>query len=183
MDTLSNGQGRGGDRVRVVGYARESPGVEDALPAFAQQEEIRRWASANGHHLVAVCQDSRQEGHALRRDGYVALLGTIAAGSVDAVVVAGIEALAADQIVQEILLWDLRSRGVGVVSTRPEDGTVTGEGDPGPTRMLIRDVLARVAEHAGVIENRPPSRPAGGADVVVRLLKDDPEDRSTAAGM
>ena len=157
--------------MRVVGYARESAGAEDALPVFAQQEEIRRWAAAHGHHLVAVCQDSRQAGYALRRDGYLALLGTIASGGVDAVVVAGLECLASDQIVQEILLWDLRSRGVPVVSTIAEEAPLTGDGDPGPTRMLIRDVLARVAEHAGTLDAHPPARPPGTADVVVQLLR------------
>ena len=169
--------------MRVVGYTRESAGAEDARPAFAQQEEIRRWVAEQGHHLVAVCQDSRQAGHALGRHGYLALLGTVGSGGVDAVVVPGIETLSSDQIVQEIILWDLQSRGVRVLSTHDDDLVLIGDADPGPTRMLIRDVLIRVAEHAETMTDRPMERPAGGADVVVELLApadDDPDPAPTA---
>jgi DNA invertase Pin-like site-specific DNA recombinase len=166
--------------VRVVGYARESVGVEDARPAFAQQEEIRRWAATRGHKLVAICQDSRQEGHALGRDGYLALLGTLASGGVDAVVIAGIDALASDHIVQEILLWDLRSRGIRVLSTQEEDAPILGEELPGPARMLVRDVLARVAEHAATLAILPLPRPPGVHDVVVQLLGGSTELEDTA---
>ena len=172
--------------MRVVGYARESAGAEDARPAFAQQEEIRRWIAEQGHHLVAVCQDSRQAGHALGRHGYLALLGTVGSGGVDAVVVPGIETLSSDQIVQEIILWDLQSRGVRVLSTHDDDLVLIGDADPGPTRMLIRDVLIRVAEHAETMTDRPMERPAGGTDVVVELLApadDDPDPAPTAAAL
>ncbi len=170
--------------MRVVGYTRESAGAEDARPAFAQQEEIRRWVAEHGHHLVAVCQDSRHAGHALGRDGYLALLGTVGSGGVDAVVVPGIETFSSDQIVQEIMLWDLMSRGVRVLSTHDDDLRLIGDADPGPARMLIRDVLIRVAEHAETMADRPMERPAGGADVVVELLapaEDDPDPAPEAA--
>lgn len=170
--------------MRVVGYTRESAGAEDARPAFAQQEEIRRWVAAQGHHLVAVCQDSKQAGHALGRDGYLALLGTVGSGGVDAVVVPGIETFSSDQIVQEIMLWDLMSRGVRVLSTHDDDVALIGDADPGPTRMLIRDVLIRVAEHAETMADKPMERPAGGADVVIELLTpadDDPDPAGAPA--
>ena len=175
--------------MRVVGYARESAGAEAVRPVFAQQEEIRRWASENGHHLVAVCQDGLTTGHhPLDRDGYLALLGTVGSGGVDAVVVPGVATLSHDQIVQEILLWDLQARGVRVLSTEQDDVAVVGDEDPGPTRMLIRDVLARVEEHARTLGRHPiaMARPAGGADVVVELLAalPDPteEDDNPAEG-
>jgi len=166
--------------VRVVGYTRESAGVEDARPAFAQQEEIRRWVAEQGHHLVAVCQDSRQAGQALGRDGYLALLGTIGSGGVDAIVVPGIETLSSDQIVQEIMLWDLQSRGVSVLSTHDDDLAVLDDQSPGPTRMLIRDVLTRVEEHADTMAGRSMDRPEGGTDVVIELLA--PVDDSVVPG-
>jgi len=170
--------------VRVVGYVREPVGAEQARPAFVQQEELRRWAAEQGHQLVAVCQDRSGDGHhPLDRDGYLTLLGTLASGGVDAVVVPGIAALSDDQIVQEILLWDLKARGVRVLSTDTEDVTFVGGDDPGATRMLIRDVLARVEEHARILSRHPTgrSRPIGGADVVVELLAalPDPEEVET----
>lgn len=168
--------------MRVVGYVRETADHEDTRPAFVQQEEIRRWTAANGHELVAVCRDSRPPEGAPGRAGYLALLGVVGSGSVDGVVLPGIATLSPDQIVQEILLWDLRSRGVRVVSTAPEDADVMGAEPPGPTRMLIRDVLGRVAEHADILGRRDLGRPPGPADVVVELLDDTvPRDRPTDA--
>lgn len=153
--------------MRVVGYVRESADPEDPRPAFAQYEEIRRWTTERGHHLVGICQDTRQAGHALGRDGYLALLGTIEAGGVDAVVVPGVETFSSDQIVQEIMLGDLRSRRVRVLSTRPDEAAVMGGTDADPARMLIRDVLARVAEHDRSITGRRIERPVGPVDVVI----------------
>lgn len=173
--------------MRVVGYVRESAGAEDARPAFAQQEEIRRWVADRGHQLVSVCQDRSGDGHhPLDRHGYLAVLGIAAAGGIDAVVVAGVETLSDDHIVQEILLWDLRARGVKVVSTREDDTAVVGDEEPGATRMLIRDVLARIEEHARMLAEHPATRtrPVGGAEVVVELLAalpEPPESDSAAA--
>ncbi len=170
--------------MRVVGYARESAGTEQPRPAFAQQEEIRRWVAEQGHRLIAVCQDRSSGGHyPLDRDGYLAVLGTVASGGVDAVVVPGIATLSDDQIVQEILLWDLKARRVKVLSTDPADAAIIGGEEPGATRMLIRDVLARVEEHARTLGRHPQSRsrPTGGADVVVELLAalPDPDPAET----
>ena len=72
-----------GDALRVVGYVRETAGPQEGQTAFTQSERIRRWASDHGHQLVAVCQDVRQAGHALGREGFRALLGIISAGEVD----------------------------------------------------------------------------------------------------
>lgn len=172
--------------MRVVGYVRESSGAEDARPAFAQQEEIRRWVADRGHQLVSVCQDRSGDGHhPLDRHGYLAVLGTTASGGIDAVVVAGVETLSDDHIVQEILLWDLQARGIRVVSTREDDAAVIGGEEPGATRMLIRDVLARIEEHARMLAEHPATRtrPVGGAEVVVELLAalPDPSEVDPAA--
>ena len=174
--------------MRVVGYVRESAGPDEARPAFAQQEEIRRWAADHGHDLVSVCQDRRGDGHhPLDRDGYLAMLGTLSSGGIDAVVVPGVATLSDDQIVQEILLWDLRARGARVLSTEAADAEIVGDREPGATRMLIRDVLARIEEHARTLGRHPlgRSRPIGGAEVVVELLAaiattDDAEEDGAA---
>lgn len=133
--------------MRIAGYVRESADPSADRPAFAQQEELRRYAVEHGHDLVAICRDAREPGHALGRDGYRSLLGVIASGSVDTVLVPGLETFADDEIVQEIMLWDLRSRQVRVLSTRPADEPILDGGDPGASRMVIRHVLARVAEY------------------------------------
>jgi DNA invertase Pin-like site-specific DNA recombinase len=131
----------------VVGYVRETAGPQEGDTAFAQSERIRRWVVDSGDQLVAVCQDVRQSGHALGRDGYRALVGIVTAGQVDAVIVASLAAFSLDKIIQEIILWELRSRGVSVLSTTPEDLGDLKDPPDDRARLLIRDVLARVVDH------------------------------------
>lgn len=144
--------------MRVVGYVRESPGPAEAEPAFAQAERIRRWAADTGHQLVSVCQDVRTPGRALGRDGYRALVGIVAAGEVDAVVLPDLTTLSADKIGQEVMLWDLRSRGVAVLSTEPADNEALLDPPNEQVRLIVRDVLAKVAVHLGVLsgDDQPP---------------------------
>ncbi len=159
--------------MRIAGYVRESADPSADRPAFAQQEELRRYAVEHGHDLVAICRDAREPGHALGRTGYRSLLGVIGAGGVDAVVVPGLDTLASDQIVQEIILWDLRSRRVRVLSTRPEDDASLGSGTTEPARLFIRDVLARVAEYGQLVTEMALE---AGSTAAPAALPGDPED-------
>jgi hypothetical protein len=159
--------------MRVVGYVREESGPDGGESSYAQSERIRRWAVRGGHALVAVCQDVLHPGHALGRDGYRALIGIVQSGQADVVILPTLAVLAADKILQEIMLWDLRGRGVSVLVT-DEDGLADlAEPPEDPVRMLIRDVLARMAEygealaepeeHAAVVDLARP-------EVVIELL-------------
>jgi hypothetical protein len=167
--------------VRVVGYVRESADPSAGRSAFEQQETIRRHAVEHGHALVAVCQDARSPGEALGRDGYLGLLGVIASGAIDAVLLPGVAVLSSDQIVQEIMLWDLRSRGVRIISTDDSDVTLLdSEAEPGPSRMLIRDVLQRVGEHARYLNALGvdlPGLPHNG-DVMIHIIADEAEAKA-----
>ena len=167
--------------MRLVGYVRETAGPQEGQTAFTQSERIRRWASDHGHQLVAVCQDVRQAGHALGREGFRALLGIVNAGEVDAVVVASLEAFSLDKVLQEVMLWDLRTRNVAVLSA--DDDDLPGLKDPpdDPTRLLVRDVLARVADYREAHADAGPTMIAvddGPADIVVELLPPDEANRS-----
>lgn len=168
--------------MRVVGYVRESPDPSDGRSGFAQQEEIRRYAASHGLAVMAVCQDLRGS---TDRDGYLSLLGVVAAGGVDAVLLPGIVTLSADQIVQEIMIWDLLGRGIRVISTSAADAALLGiDADPGVARMLIRDVLARVGEHARTIGARRIDRPSilPDGDVLIHILEADAAEESHASG-
>jgi hypothetical protein len=159
--------------VRVVGYVRESPDPSDGRSGFAQHEEIRRHAAAHGLAVVAVCQDLRGS---TDRDGYLSLLGVVASGGVDGVLLPGVATLSSDQIVQEIMIWDLVARGIRVISTAEADaGLLAADADPGVARMLIRDVLTRVGEHARTLGARrfdPPAILPDG-DVLIHILHAD----------
>ncbi|HSG78852.1 MAG TPA: recombinase family protein [Acidimicrobiia bacterium] len=166
--------------MHLVGYIRESGDPSEDAPAFAQHEELRRHASVEGHHLVAVCSDTREAGREPDREGYRSLLGVIASGSVDGVLVPGLDTLSSDTIVQEIMLWDLRSRGIAVLSTRADDLDALDPAAVSPSRLFIRDVLTRVAEHGAFIREtgmRPSSPAASEAvddnDVVVHLIRQE----------
>lgn len=143
--------------MRVVGYVRESPGPHPDETAFAQSEAIRRWATAAGHHIVAMCQDVKTPGHALGREGFVALLGILGAGRVDGVLVTSLDTLSPDLVIQEIMLWDLRSRGVRLLTTRESDLAALADDPDDHSRMLIRDVLARVREHRSELHGPQPT--------------------------
>lgn len=162
--------------MRIVGYVREP--ADGSRSAFTQQEELRRHAAAHGDALVAVCQDVATA-NGSSRDGYLSMLGVVAAGGVDAVVVPGLETFSADSIVQEIVVWDLRGRGVAVVSTDPADAAVLDpETEPDPGRLLIRDVLDRVRQHARSVGRRFDTSPAD-VDVLVEIVRAD-EDEARA---
>ena len=167
----------------------QSFGVEDHISGMQTHcQEQKQVAQHLGPFFQHDAFSARLGQHpaALGRDGYLALLGTLGSGGVDAVVVPGIETLSSDQIIQEIMLWDLLSRGVRVLSTHDDDLAVLDDQYPGPTRMLIRDVLARVEEHAETMAHRPMDRPAGGTDVIIELLasvEDAVVPGSAAAGL
>lgn len=152
--------------MRVAGYVREAADPSEGEPAFVQHERIRRWAAESGHHLVAVCQDTRQAGYGLGRDGYLGLLGVIAAGEVDAVVVPDPETFSADVVSQEIMRWDLSARGVAVL-------TISGdEENDASTRQLVRHVLARLEDYGTEVSQKPAASLGGGGmtDVIVQLV-------------
>jgi DNA invertase Pin-like site-specific DNA recombinase len=174
--------------LRVASYVRESADPAVDRSAFAQQEELRRHAASHGLQIIAVCQDSRHEGRALGRDGYRSLLGVINAGNIDAVLLPGLDTLSSDLVIQEIMLWDLRSRGVRILSTDPEDIEILGPKNADPARMLIRDVLTRLAEHADIIASAPVPPPRLSApgeeddtDIVVMLVEQTSDDPNRAA--
>lgn len=157
--------------MRIVGYVREP--ADGSRSAYAQQEELRRHAAAHGDALVAVCQDVTSPTGS-ERDGYISLLGVVAAGGVDAVLVPGLDTFSADSIVQEIIVWDLRGRGVAVVSTDPADEAVLDPGgghDPG--RLLIRDVLDRVGDHARTVGKAHLDPAPADVDVLVEIVRAD----------
>jgi len=125
---------------------------------------------------VALCQDLRNPGQAPNSDGYLSLLGVIAAGGVDAVLVPGIATFSSDAIVQEVMLWDLQARGIRVVSTDPADlSMLDPEASPDPSRLVIRQVLERVGEHAAGIGSHRIDPPAilPDGDVLIHIIAAD----------
>jgi DNA invertase Pin-like site-specific DNA recombinase len=129
--------------MRVIGYVRDAPGPDDGDTVFVQSERIRRWVAHNRCQLVAVCQDTLGGDAVGDRNGYRALLGIISAGHVDSVLIPDLTVLSADLMVQEIMLGDLRVRGVNVISADETDLPALADPATDPSRLLIRDVLTK----------------------------------------
>lgn len=164
--------------MRVVGYIRESSA--DSEPAFAQSEKIRRWINENGHRLIALCQDVRTPGHPVGREGLQSIIGIASAGQVDAVVVPALTTLSPDKVSQEVIVWELRSHGVGVLSAELGDLDQLADPPADNLRMLARDILAKSARFDTILslpqnENPEPEvvRIDEAPDVVIELIPPD----------
>lgn len=158
--------------MRLVGYVRESTTASETDSAYAQSDRIRRTATEGGHSLVAVCQDVPRPGVEQARDGYLALLGVIDAGQVDGVVVSSLQALSADMISQEVMIWDLRRRGAVVVSASEDDVGALSQPSADRSRALVREVLARVDTYRESLGRPAPpvAVQAPPPDVIIELL-------------
>lgn len=168
--------------MRVVAYVRELPGNQQPDTAFAQSERIRRWVRDSGNELVATCEDQAASSPT-ERPGYRALVEVVRSGGIDAVLVAALDSLASDKILQEIILRDLRSAGVTIISTAVEDHEFLHEHSEDHIRVVVRDVIAKVTDYRdsyGLASDISPqleaviplttARRSDAADVVVELI-------------
>ena len=160
--------------MRIVGYVREAPVLGDSETAYAQKERIRRWSAEAGHHLVSVCEDLRVPGTQPGRDGYRAMLDIVRSGHVDAVLVADLNALSPDKILQEIMIEDLRRQHVVVLSADGSDMDAMADSSQDQTRMVVRDIVNRVRNY--VDEYGTPSEPPPPRDDRVVDLREKPRD-------
>lgn len=166
--------------VRVAGYVREAPSLEEGETAFAQSEHIRRWATESGHHLVATCQDGRDPTQPLGRDGFRALLDIARSGSADAVVVSELSVLSPDKVTQEIILDHFRGLGLMVISTSTSDHGELLDVPNDHTRLVVRDVIAKV-DHFHREFDAPSEEDPSTADVIVQLMPQRGQREDNAA--
>jgi hypothetical protein len=137
--------------VRVVGYIREASA--DGESSFAQSEKIRRWITENGHQLVAICQDVPTPGHPVGREGLRSIVGIISAGRVDAVVVPSLATMSPDKASQEVIMWNLRSYNVTVLSTDLDDIARLKDLPIESVRLVVRDVLSKVSRFDEILRS------------------------------
>jgi DNA invertase Pin-like site-specific DNA recombinase len=170
--------------MKIAGYVRQTPGRADPDTAFAQGERIRRWTLDTANELIAVCQDHHASSAPMDRPGFKALLDIARSHGADAVLVANLSALSPDKMTQEIMVQDIRSAGASVIATDAEDVEALQSSERDHTRMLVRDVLARVQEYREAFglsqEVEPTVKPADTnprlsvaretTDVVVELI-------------
>ncbi|MEA3510860.1 MAG: recombinase family protein [Actinomycetota bacterium] len=171
-----------GEDVRVVGYVREASSLTEGETAFAQSERVRRWTTDSGHHLVATCQDGRDPAQPLGRDGFRAVLDIARSGNADALVVSDLSVLSSDKVVQEIMLDYLRDLGLTIVSTNESDHNELLEIPDDHTRLVVRDVIAKVDEFRREFpESVAESLDPADTDVIVQLMPPTPQRTKSAA--
>lgn len=135
--------------MNIAGYVRQAPGHTDPDSAFAQSERVRRWVRDAGHELIVVCQDHRAASTASNRPGLRALLDIVRAGRVDAVVVGNLAALSPDVVTQEIIIVDIKEAGATVIATDEHDLEALRDAADDHTRMIVRDIVAKVHQYQG----------------------------------
>jgi DNA invertase Pin-like site-specific DNA recombinase len=157
--------------MRVIGYVRDLGGPDTGDTVFVQSERIRRWVAQNRCQLVAVCQDTPSTSGVDDRDGYRALLGIVSAGHVDTVLLSELTSLSPDVMTQEIMLHDLRTRGIKVISTEDADLSALAEPATDPGRLLMRDVLAKHQAHEARFGKAGEGiTPTDDQDVLIELI-------------
>lgn len=138
-------------RKRLVAYLRVSTDrqAEEGLGLDVQEQAIRRWAKAEGHRLVLWARDegvSGSNGIETRR-GLHDALEALRTRQADGLVVARLDRLARDLILQEQLLADVRRYGADVYSTSAAEAGYLADDPDDPSRRLIRQVLGAVSEY------------------------------------
>lgn len=137
--------------LRLVGYLRVSTDrqAEEGLGLEIQEQAIRKWAKANGHKIVGVHRDEGVSGSngIDSREALPDAFADIRRGWASGIVVARLDRLARDLIVQETLLAEVRRLGGEMFSSVPGESAYLGDDPDDPSRKLIRQVLGAVAEY------------------------------------
>jgi DNA invertase Pin-like site-specific DNA recombinase len=134
-------------KVKAFSYLRVSGKGQVEGDGFERQRDaVQKYAKA---HKVEIVREFAEEGvsgtkDTLDRPALTELIGAVMANGVRLVVVEKADRLARDLIVGELILKELTKLGVRVVDASGTDLSVE-DGDP--TKKLIRQVLAAVAEY------------------------------------
>jgi len=136
--------------VDVIGYVRTLAwGPANETEPEPQEEAVRSWAESGGHRLVAIVHDEMVPGcEGLEyRLALARALEMLGGGSAKSMVVARLDRLADDPVVQELLVAEIRTSGGSVFTA---DAGEQGELESGPTdtvRAVVRRVLATSGEY------------------------------------
>ena len=130
----------------AVGYLRVSGKAQaDGDGLRRQRDAIRRFAAANGFTVIEEFIDAGVSGtkDLAARPGLAALLDRVESNGVKVVLVERADRLARDLMVNEVIVDQLSRAGARVLAS---DGADLTTADDDPTRTLIRQVLAAVAQ-------------------------------------
>lgn len=135
--------------MRVVAYVRVSSAhQQEAYGPEVQREAIRKWAKAGGHKIVSWETDVISGASELRdRAGWCGAAALVKTGDAQGVVVARLDRLARDVMVQELLLRKLSDLGGIVLSTRENENEMLNGESKDPSRKLVRVIMGAISEY------------------------------------
>lgn len=182
--------------MRAYGYTRllTTVQIEDDFGREAQERVIFELASRQGLEILQVFHDEGSSGASgdAVRPGLAALLAALEDGGAEVVIVAGLDRLARDVVLQETICARLAKRGISLVSVAEPDVAAD------LTRTMIRQILGSVAEYErALIKSRMLAgkavkasgggyvggRPAFGWRVKNGYLVQDPKEQKIMARM
>ncbi len=133
--------------LRTVGYVRVSGlGQVNGDGLDRQERTVRDYARRHRLAVIEVFTDAGVSGtkELDHREGLSALLARVRQGDVGTVLVERADRVARDLMVSEVILRRLADLGVQVIAA--DSGTDLTAADGDPTRRLVRQLLAAVAE-------------------------------------
>jgi DNA invertase Pin-like site-specific DNA recombinase len=136
---------------RVVAYLRVSTDrqADEGFGLDVQEAAIREWAQRNKARVAFVVRDEGRSGTAdiVDRPGLAEALGHLQAKRADAVVVARVDRLARDLVLQEWLRAEVLRAGAELRSASPTEDVYLRDDPKDPTGNLVRQILGAVAEY------------------------------------
>lgn len=183
----------------LVGYLRVSTKrqVEEGLGLDVQERLIRDWAKTNKRRISGWHSDEGVSGTLLERDGWADVDADLIAKRAGGVVVAKLDRLARDILVQETLMQAVWKAGAEVYSCAPDENNLRDDPDD-PTRKLVRRMLGLINDYERdmiVLRMRRGRRlkgnrggfafgsPAFGQRSVNKQLVNDPTEQATLRRM
>jgi DNA invertase Pin-like site-specific DNA recombinase len=144
--------------VKVVAYLRVSTEqqVRIGYGLEAQRADIKRWARAEGHHVVAWCSDEGISGSngIETRAGLFDAIAAVKDGSAAAIVFTSLDRLARELTQQEGVLAEIWAAG-GKVFALGDGGEILEDDPDDPMRKAIRQMRGVFAElERGLIRQR-----------------------------
>lgn len=136
--------------LKLAGYTRVSTDrqADVGLGLDVQESSIRSWAKAEGHRIVGVYSDAVSGAKELEdRPALADAIGAVRGRRVAGIVVARLDRLARDLVLQEQLLAEVRRLGGDVFTTSAGEAGFLLDDPDDPSRRMIRQVLGAVAEY------------------------------------
>lgn len=128
---------------KAVAYLRVSGKSQLLTDGFPRQcEAIERFAAVNGFEIVAVFVERAVSGTTEweSRPAWQAMMAFL--NGTRTIIVERSDRVARDLMVHEMIVADLKKRGVTLLTSTGEDTS-----DEAPTRVLIRQILAAFSEY------------------------------------